>query len=148
MSIQTRVIPEVPGSTRWTPAQQRASPPSPGISPPDHSAGCPGWGGGGAHLPRVTRGDSPQAPAGPHLGRLVHLSCSPPPPQSKTPQECNNSGVGGMWGGWWQAAEPRAPLRQRAGRSARVLRQKKAPRDPSHYQQAISPVQLMGSDIQ
>ena len=46
VSIQTRVIPEVPGSTRWTSAQQWASPPSPGISPPDHSAGCPGWEGG------------------------------------------------------------------------------------------------------
>lgn len=28
----------------------------------------------------------------------MHLSCSPPPPQSKIPQDCNNSGVGGVWG--------------------------------------------------
>lgn len=44
--------------------------------------------------------------------------------------------------------EPRAALRQKAGSSAWVLRQEKAPRDLSHYKQASSPVQLMGSDIQ
>lgn len=102
--------------------------------------GTQGGEGEGAPLPRVTGGDSPQALAGPHLGGLVHPSCSPPPPQSKIPQECNNSGVAG-------GREPRAALRQRAGSSARVLRQEKAPRDPPHYKQASSPVQLMGTDI-
>lgn len=108
--------------------------------PPDPGAGHPGWGGGGCPSSQSDwRGQPADSCRAAFRGPCASFLQSTSTSKQNTPggqQLRGGRGVKGLVAG---GREPRAALRQRAGSSARVLRQEKAPRDPSHYNRQVHP---------